>query len=236
MSSRSASVPHDDPQRVIQDYETRLAGTPAPLDDVARAATLVDLGWACRSLQGRDRGENLRRAIRCFDDALRIYNVQSHPREWGRALYRRGVACAELPDSGDDGLREAIACFTHALEVHTRERYPELWARLHGKLGLAHAQLALGDRETNLRTAVGHYELALQHYSRESDPVRWARVHCNLATAREELSVITGDRGSLNPALESLEFVLTVYRPDTHPVEYARLSSLAREWRDRQKT
>ncbi|HCI80401.1 MAG TPA: hypothetical protein DHW02_12000 [Ktedonobacter sp.] len=79
-----------------------------------------DLGIAYRNLPTGDRGENLRQAITCYDQALLVRTREAAPLDWAATQNNLGNAYAGLP-TGDrgDNLRLAIACYEQALEFFT---------------------------------------------------------------------------------------------------------------------
>ncbi len=55
-----------------------------------------NLGVAYMNLPTRDRGENLKRAITCYEAALRIYTERDFPQEWASTQNNLDAARAEL--------------------------------------------------------------------------------------------------------------------------------------------
>ncbi len=96
------------------------------------------MGGAYASLPTDDRGENLRRAIACYEAALRVFTESGSPTAWAGTQNNLGNAYCELP-TGDRGenLRRAIACYEAALRVRTESDSPADWAMTQGNLGLA---------------------------------------------------------------------------------------------------
>ncbi|MGO9265503.1 MAG: hypothetical protein ACLQBA_11600, partial [Candidatus Binataceae bacterium] len=52
--------------------------------------------YAYMNLPTRDRGENLKRAITCYEAALRIYTERDFPQEWASTQNNLDAARAEL--------------------------------------------------------------------------------------------------------------------------------------------
>jgi tetratricopeptide (TPR) repeat protein len=73
-----------------------------------------------------DRGENLRRAIACFEAALRVYSEADFPQDWAMTQNNLGNAYLYLP-TGDRGenLRRAIACYEAACASGPRPTFPQ---------------------------------------------------------------------------------------------------------------
>jgi hypothetical protein len=62
-----------------------------------------------------NRAENQRRAIVCYEAALRVYTESDFPQDWAMTQNNLGIAYRNLP-TGDRGenLRRAIACYKMA--------------------------------------------------------------------------------------------------------------------------
>ena len=160
----------------------------------AWAGTQNNLGNAYSELPTGDRGENLRRAIACYESALRVYTEADFPSDWAVTQHNLGAAYRHLP-TGDRGenLRRAIACYESALRVRTEADFPSAWASTQNNLGNAYSELPTGDRGENLRRAIACYESALRVRTEADFPSAWAGTQNNLGNAYSELP--TGDRG-----------------------------------------
>ncbi len=73
--------------------------------------TQNNLGNAYVNLPTGDRGANLRRAIDCFEAALRVYTESDFPADWAMTQDNLGVAYRSLPtgDPGEDLPAPSIA-------------------------------------------------------------------------------------------------------------------------------
>ena len=60
--------------------------------------TQNNLGTAYGDLPTGDRGENLRRAIACYESALRVYTEADFPSDWAMTQNNLGTAYSEPPD------------------------------------------------------------------------------------------------------------------------------------------
>jgi len=135
-----------------------------------------NLGFAYASLPTGDRGDNLRRAIACYEAALRVLAESEFPQDWAMAQNNLGNACASLP-AGDhgDNLRRAIACYKAALRVRTESGSPLDWAETQNNLGTAYVDLPTGDRHKNLERAIDCFEAALRVRTERDFPQYWRR-------------------------------------------------------------
>ncbi|MBI4489703.1 MAG: tetratricopeptide repeat protein [Deltaproteobacteria bacterium] len=75
-----------------------------------------NLGNAYQNLPTGDRGENLKKAIACYEAALRVRTERDFPVDWAMTQNNLGGAYSELP-TGDRGenLKKAIACYEAAI-------------------------------------------------------------------------------------------------------------------------
>jgi tetratricopeptide (TPR) repeat protein len=80
------------------------------------AMTQNNLGNAYQNLPTGDRGENLQRAIACYEAALRVYTEREFPMDWAMTQKNLGIAYGNL-STGDraENLRRAIACYEAAI-------------------------------------------------------------------------------------------------------------------------
>jgi len=135
------------------------------IDSSSVAAADNNLGIAYGDLPIGDRGDNLRRAIACYEAALRVWTERDFPQNWATTQNNLGTAYQKLP-TGErgDNLRRAIACYEAALRVRTERDFPQNWAGTQNNLGIAYGDLPTGDRGDNLRRAIACYEAAARGY------------------------------------------------------------------------
>lgn len=102
----------------------------------ATAGADNSLGNAYADLPTGDRGENLGRAIACYEAALKERTGRHSPQHWAGTQNNLGNAYADLP-TGDRGenLRRAIACYKAAMRVRTERDLPQEWATTKNNLG-----------------------------------------------------------------------------------------------------
>jgi tetratricopeptide (TPR) repeat protein len=185
------------------------------------ARMLNDIGNEFRVATLGDRGENLRRAIGCHVDAIRVLTETAYPRDWAGSQNGLGNVYAELP-GGDRGenLRRAIVFYQASLRVVTEATYSRDWAMAQNNLGNAYAELTGGDRVENLQRAIGFYEASLRVVTEAAYPQDWARFQNNLGNAYAKLP--GGDRGEdLRRAIDYFEAALQVYTKSAFPRDWA---------------
>jgi class 3 adenylate cyclase/predicted ATPase len=193
----------------------------AESDPAKWAATQNNLGNAYRNLPTGDRGENLGKAIECYEAALGVWTEHDSPKQWAMSQNNLGIAYGQLPTGDrDENLGKAIGCFEAALRVRTERDTPEDWARTQNNLGIAYRTLPTGDRDENLRKAIRCYEAALRVRTERDFPKEWAITQNNLGNAYHDLP--TGDMGeNLMKAIACYEAALRVRTEHDFPREWA---------------
>ncbi len=100
--------------------------------------TQNNLGSAYWGHPAGDQGENLHRAIACYEAALRVQTESDFPSAWAGTQNNLGLAYSVLPTGDrDENLHRATACYEAALRVRTESDFPSDWARTQFNLGLA---------------------------------------------------------------------------------------------------
>jgi class 3 adenylate cyclase/predicted ATPase len=188
----------------------------------AWAMTQNNLGSSYRILPAGDRGENLRKAIACYEAALRVYTERDFPAEWASTQNNLGNAYAVLPASDrGENRRKAIVCYKAALRVRTERDFPAAWAMTQNNLGVVYADLLADDRGENLRKAIACYEAAVRVYTERDFPTDWAATQNNLGIAYKKLPA--GDRGeNLRNAIAYYAAAQRVYTERDFPADWAR--------------
>src|SRR5262249_14884937 len=101
---------------------------------------------------GRDRADNLEKAIAAFELALTVFTRETSPGDWAAAQGSLGIAYRDriLGDQLDN-LEKAIAAHEHALKVDTREAFPDQHLTTATSLGIV---LLKANRWSAARTAL----------------------------------------------------------------------------------
>jgi predicted ATPase/class 3 adenylate cyclase len=180
-----------------------------------------NLGKAYWELPTGDRGDNLQRAIACYEAALRVWTEREFPDDWALTQNNLGIAYGS-PPIGERGenLRRAIACYEAALRVWTEREFPRRWAAVQNNLGNAYGDLKTGDRGENLRRAMTCYEAALRVWTEREFPYDWAVTQNNLGITCGSLPI--GERGeNLRCAITCYEAALRVRTERDFPHDWA---------------
>ena len=101
-----------------------------------------NLGEVYRMLPSGDREENLKNAIDCYQNALRIRTEKDFPQDYAATQNSLGIAYADLP-TGDRGenLKYAIACYKNALRIFTEKDFSDKCVGTLYNLALAYDDL-----------------------------------------------------------------------------------------------
>ena len=103
-----------DARKAIEYYEQGLEIDRELGDRRAEAGILMNLGMAYAELPRGDRGENLRKAIGCYEAALRVRTEDKFPAEYAQTQANMGIAFKNLGDQ-----EAAIGCWGNACCVYT---------------------------------------------------------------------------------------------------------------------
>ena len=89
--------------------------------------TQNNLGIAYWERIKEDKGENIEKAIACYQQALLVYTREDFPLLWAMTQNNLGnVYCDRIKEDKAENLEKAIACYQQALLVFTREDFPLL--------------------------------------------------------------------------------------------------------------
>lgn len=132
------------------------------------------------------RGEQLRKAIKHYNNALKVYSRDTHPTHWAATQHNLGNVRAKLVNTGQsEHLYQAIKHYEKALEVLTRESHDTLWANTQWSLGATWPRYALGSRDQNLTYAIVATKGALTVYDSEAFPHFHPELIRNLQALRQ---------------------------------------------------
>jgi tetratricopeptide (TPR) repeat protein len=146
------------------EIEERSPRTP----EEARALNSLGVGLSHATLGNRSM--NLRRAIACYEAALRVRTESDFPSDWAKTQNNLGNAYRDLPTGDrDENLRRAIAHYEAALRVRTELDFPSDWAWTRFNLGLTFRDLGmLSESMQAFESAARGYETVGDRDSAES--------------------------------------------------------------------
>lgn len=179
-----------------------------------------NLGALFCELPTGDKGKNLQKAIKCFEDALRFRTRKDRPVDFAVTQGNLGIAYCNLPcEDNEANLRKGIQCFKNALRVYTETDFPEDYALVQHNSGKAFYRLSASDRK-KLEKAIQCFENALKIFTYPDFPEKYADTQMDMGNAFSRLS--TGDRTSnLKAAIACYENALRVFNPGEFPKSYA---------------
>lgn len=157
--------------------------------DVVRAQALLQCGMVYHDLAENRRGP-LQEAVRCYQDALRVFTREHHPEAYALAQNNLGLAYLAMPlAKADDQLRIAVAvqALREARSVYDPETHPDAWASTTVNLANALQRAPSSRPDEHLWQAVQLYEDVFRVRTREADPPAYARVLANQANALAHL-------------------------------------------------
>ena len=199
------------------------------------AMTKNNLGNAYCDLLTGNRNANLVRAIRCYENALRVYAKSDSPDKWAMTQNNLGTAYADLSE-GDKGenLKRAIEFYKAALSVRTKRDSPLAWAKTQYNVGIACSKLPTGEPKENLEAAIGYFKAALEVRTEQDFPRDWAMTQKALGDVYR--ARVTGVRTeNLKDAISCYEHALRIY---TDPEDALRRSiepEFRLEWGETQR-
>ncbi|HWG72935.1 MAG TPA: tetratricopeptide repeat protein [Acidimicrobiales bacterium] len=154
-----------DPVEAIAALEAELAAIPARHRPRDRGAAAYRLGMAYAEAPIGDPGDNLRRALVCYDVAAKAFDPRFDPVEHARTLNAAGAAHRHLGDRA-----QAVRLFERAATLLEGRERPEELASVLNNLGLAQTELG----EPAL--AVTAFDQALDLFTAETAQGRRSRV------------------------------------------------------------
>ncbi|MCC3594323.1 tetratricopeptide repeat protein [Microcoleus sp. PH2017_28_MFU_U_A] len=84
-----------------------------------------NLGLAYSDRIKFDRGENIERAIECYQAALQVLTRDALPQKWAMTQNNLGLAYSDrIKFDRGDNIERAIECYQAALQVYTRDALP----------------------------------------------------------------------------------------------------------------
>jgi CHAT domain-containing protein/tetratricopeptide (TPR) repeat protein len=186
--------------------------------------------------EGRERAENLERAIAGYTSALALRKCDKFPEPWARMTNDLGLAYyRRIRGERADNIEKAIELFKAAETVFDRDAFPQEWRVIHGNLANAYCDRIQGERRQNCEQALAAQDAVVELLSRESFATDWARGHSNLA--RIYYKRIAGDRAdNLEKAISSYEAALQVLTYAVHPQDWADVkTNLGNALRERRR-
>jgi len=199
------------------------------------AMTQNNLGTAYGRLseveeEEEDKADNCKRAIKAFEEAMKVYTFGKFPYEYAMTQNNLGVAYRNLSEVEEedkaDNCNKAIKAFEEAMKVRTFDEFPYDYAETQNNLGTAYGELSIvKDKADNCNKAMKAFEESLKVYTFDKYPYGYAMTQNNLGTAYWNLSEIEDKAENLKKAIQSYDEALKVYTPDAFPYQYEMVTS-----------
>jgi tetratricopeptide (TPR) repeat protein len=158
---------------------------PSPNPDFARlSVTAGDSFYEISQVKATGREENLKKAIRAYNNALKTYTFDAFPAQYAATQNNLGNAYRTLGEVRDkeQNVQAAIAAYKEALRVRTFDAFPADYAATQNNLGVAYSTLGeVRDKEQNVQAAIAAYKEALRVRTFDAFPLLHGRTNVNLA-------------------------------------------------------
>ena len=210
-----------DPAIAIFHYRRALALS-SRQNTVERAMVLGALGNAYASASERS-GRQRMNAIRCYEEAAKIYAEEHRPDDWAREQFNLGNAWCEMPEGEyPEKWRQAIEHYERARSVRTRLKDARHYAATLQNLGTAYRELKNGDPHSNIRKAIDCYHHAMRALRGEASEHRRSDLHHNLGNAYLTLAGLESRCGrNVLSALRHFACALAGRTREASPFNYA---------------
>jgi len=223
--------------KAAESYEAGLAESRKAGDLRGEASNLAGMANAYMLMaasSGEERGQNVRKAVKHYGDALSIFKKDKYPVEYALTQNNLGFAYTDLPaatpEEWAENIRKGVDCYNEALKVRRKDEYPVEYAMTQNNLGLAYTDLPVGRAEEqteNIRKAVDCYNEALKVYRKDEYPVEYAATQNNLGLAYTDLPVATPEERAENirKAVDCYKEALKVRKKDEYPHYYCQTAA-----------
>lgn len=174
------------------------------------AEILLNLGLVQQSLSGTG-DARLHDAIRCYQDALRVFTREAHAKEYAILHNNLAIAYLSIPLADERArMREALAVqsFEEVLKVITLVDHPSEYAMLQNNLGNALQYAASGHPLQNNLRALEAYDEALKVRNARDTPLEYANTIANKANVLRNLPDIEAPEHGGNNLRQAREHYL----------------------------
>lgn len=131
-------------------------------------------------------------AVRCYQEALRVFSRDGHPEAYALAQNNLAAACLSMPFQKVDGLLNLwmiVQSLREALKIYKRDSHLDRWTTTQLNLAEALQHLPSSPAQENLIQAVKIYEELLSSQAWQREPLAYARLLADYGTALARLGV-----------------------------------------------
>ncbi|MDD4897835.1 MAG: tetratricopeptide repeat protein [Methanocellales archaeon] len=180
-----------------------------------------DIYW--KLAQYSDKNENCKKAIKAYNEALKVRTLERFPMQYATTQNNLGAAYQTLAEveAKTENCKKAIKACEEALKVRTLERFPMDYAMTQNNLGNAYKTLAEVEAKTeNCKKAIKAYNEALKVYTLERFPMDYAMTQNNLGAAYQTLAEVEAKTENCKKAINAYEEALKVFNKEAFPEIY----------------
>jgi len=177
----------------------------------------------------RDRVQNVRAAIACFEEALRVRTKSRVPTSWAMTMFNLAVASRYLAENEpisslrEMHLRRALLLLEDVFTVRRRDTDPYAWSITMREVGNVWHELGKTAASPQaLEQALSRYGEALDGLIAVARGRGWAWAQYGLALTWLELAPWRGT-AAVDEALGCLDSALTVYYEADFPTHWAKI-------------
>lgn len=131
-------------------------------------------------------------AVKCYQEALRIFSRDGHPEAYALAQNNLATAYLAMPFQKIDGslnLPMIVQSLREALKIYRRDSHLDRWTMTQLNLAEALQHLPASPAQENLAQAVKIYEEILSSQAWQREPLAYARLLADYGTALARLGV-----------------------------------------------
>ena len=176
----------------------------------------------------KDRAENCKKAIKAYDEALKVRTLDRFPMQYASTQNNLGNAyrtLAEVENKGEN-CKRAIKAYDEALKVFTFDRFPMDYATTQNNLGTAYDTLSeVENKRENCKKAIKAYDEALKVFTLDRFPMDYASTQNNLGVAYRTLSEVENRPENCKRAIKAYEEALKVFTKEAFPEIYPLVAS-----------
>ncbi|MBD2431035.1 CHAT domain-containing protein [Fischerella sp. FACHB-380] len=178
-----------------------------------------------KRIQG-ERGENIEKAINCFNKELEIHTQNHYPQEWLKVKNDLGVAYSDrIQGDHSENIKQAIHHLTEALQAFPHNRFPEQLDWLsHNLASVLFEEIFIQGNylQEDHQQIIFNFTDDLQEFIQKCEPEKWANIQRHLGDfydANHE-----GDRAkNLEQAIYFYAKALQVFTQEEYPQEWAKI-------------
>ncbi len=153
-----------------------------------RGELWLNLGMTYQDIAAGQPGPLLE-AVRCYQEALRVFSRDGHPEAYALAQNNLAAAYLSMPFQESDYLWTTVRSLREALKIYKWDSHPDMWTTSQRNLAEALQHLPSSPAQENLAQAIKIYEELLAGQDWRSEPLAYARLLADYGTALAQLGL-----------------------------------------------